>query len=465
MRSSMLPTLALAILVLAAGAFGTWYMLAFDEEPARGPALDVAAEEKPAAELAPRADQPVDRPVTLPKEEPVKTETPAPSPKVGDVEKPTVAPAGEVRPGTRALPEGMDPEKMKEAMAKLEEELKNGRIRLGGDGEDFENIFNGPKVDFTATISGTVADTNGVPVAGAGVYGEFSETLEQGDGENRRVSIAIARSGEADRGKPLATTDAAGNFTATINRQVSEKLSVSVRLTAGAEGFGDSKSQRVALKNGDTKEGIKLVLRGAGSVSGRVVDSSGRGVEGVKVTIGGGEGFVVMGEGDMEMPERGSTKSATTDASGGFVVTGLPEGRYKPRLRATGWRQVSGPTEVTVKTGVDTKCPADFVMAAAAAVKVKVIGPEGKPVQGYASVRFKDGTNLLKTMAGGLNAEGALSLNDTPTGSLTVEIRVHGFKPQTVNATIVDGQVCDLGTVTVELGGDDEDMGVYFPGD
>jgi len=469
MRSSALPTLALAILMLAAGAFGTWYMLAHEPESPRAPSVAVEdikpVVEKPEA----KPDTPIDRAKDTSADTPIAPQPENPAPKPVGTDRP--APADVAPANPRGLPDkDLNPEQLKEALKKLEDDLKAGRMRLPPmvEGDDFENVFNGPKVAFAATVSGTVTDTTGAPIPGASVYGEFSETLEQGDGNNRRVSIAIARSSESDRGTPLATTDASGSFTAQINRQVPEKVSVSISLSAGAESFADSKSQRVALKNGDTKDGIKLVLRGAGSVTGRVVDGSGRGVEGVKVTIGSNDsGFVIMGsDGEGEMPGRGASKSAVTDGSGNFTVTGLAEGRYKPRLRATGWRQVSGPTEVTVKPSVETRCAADFVMAAAAGVKIKVIGPEGKPVQGFASVRFKEGNTQVKSMSSMVGSEGLISLNDTPVGTFTVEVRVHGFKPQTVNATIVDGQVADLGSITVEVATEtDEDEGIYFPGD
>lgn len=468
MRSSAPPTLALAVLLLAAGAFGTWYMLATQDSPARGPSI-AAEESRPDADKpAPLEDTPMDRagetPVVPHTDKPV-----APKPATTETSAETAPKAGTAKPGTNPKTEPTLDDLKAEA-EKLAERLRNGELpgRLEGGPPELDDLFGGPQVDFTATISGTVLDTVGAPVAGASVYAEYSEALEQGDGNNRRVSIAIARSGDGNRGTPMATTDAAGNFSATINRKISEKVSLSVSLSAAAENYADSKSQRIALKNGDTKDGIKLTLRGAGSVSGRVVDASGRGVEGVKVTIGSGDGsFVIMGDdGETDMPGRGASKSATTDAAGNFSVTSLAEGRYKPRLRATGWRQVSGPTEVTVKPGVDTKCPADFVMAAAAGVKIKVTGPDGKAVQGYASVRFKEGATNVKTMSSSVGADGVISLNDTPVGVFTVEVRVFGYKPQTVNATIIDGQVCDLGTITVEAGGDEgDDVGVIFPGD
>ncbi|MCL4731713.1 MAG: carboxypeptidase regulatory-like domain-containing protein, partial [Planctomycetes bacterium] len=400
MRSSPLPTLALAVLMLAAGSFGTWYMLTYHAEPSRTPPAPAASPEpEPASTVAARpglepvVDRPAEPPLQPARPGPALTEpavTPVPKPDA----KPEIRPAG---PDT-VRPALADEEKAKheEIRRKLEEELKRARERMPNlpelprldEVDELKDLLGGPQVDFTATLRGMVVDGAGAPVAGASIYADYSETLNRGDGEMRRVSIVIGRSGE-DAGTPIATTGPDGTFSAAVQRTAGEKSSVTANLTAKAEGYADSRVQRVPLRNGEEKEGIRLVLRGAGSVSGRVVDASGRGVEGIKVRFAG-DGTMSYGvvEG-VEFPDRGG-KEAVTDAAGAFQVTGLAEGRYRPRLSATGWRQVSGPTEVTVKAGAETRCAADFVVAASSAIRVTLQNAEGKPLQGFVSVRIKD---------------------------------------------------------------------------
>ncbi|MBX3474485.1 MAG: carboxypeptidase regulatory-like domain-containing protein [Planctomycetes bacterium] len=477
MRSSALPTLALALLMLAAGAFGTWFMLSQDAEAPRAPKDNPAAAAAEAPRPTPLPEAPMVR-ASEPAEATVSPDgaNPAKAVTEGPVAKPELKPQpGRVtlpaRPdGTQPMPEL--PEEMRKKLAELEGKLKEGGIRLPNpDGmEDWADPFGGNKVDFSATVRGTVVDTAGAPIAGAKVYAEYSETIESGDGENRRVAIAIMRSSDGDnpKGTPIATTDAAGSFEAVIQRKLGERASLTASLTASAEGFANSKASRIALKNGETKEGVKLSVRGAGSISGRVVDAGGRGIEGVKVTLGTNDGsFAMMGDEEIDLTGRSSTE-AVTDSGGNFTATGLAEGRYKPRLRAAGWRQVSGPTEVTVKAGVDTRCPADFVVAAAAALKMTFVDAAGKPVRGWVSLRFKDGETQVKNMSGSINAEGAASFNDPPVGTFTVQVRVMGYAPHTVAVTVVEGQVFDMGTLTLQPSANESDEippDVIFPGD
>jgi len=474
MRSSALPTLALAILMLAAGSFGTWYFLSQQEPSPRAP---IAAEKDPAkAEApAPTADPTTDKPlVRSPYETPAAPakETPL-APKAGPT-TPTAKPEGgkvEATPGS--TPEHQPtPEELADLARKLQDKLGEGRIALPGaqgEGKALQDILNGPKVEFVANISGTVTDAGGSPVAGARIHGSFSEEISSsGDGRQVRMALAIGDGG-MNKGAPLATTGADGSFSAEIRRQVAEGANLGIRLTAAADDFGDSKSERVVLKNGDTKDGIKLALRGAGSVAGKVVDGTGRGVQGVKVTLGSGEGgFVIMDGGDM--PEMGgSGQSGTSDVDGTFTIKGVPEGRYKPRLRATGWRQISGPTEVTVKAGTENRFPADFVVAAAAGLKARLVDAQGAPIHSFASVEFKEGDKVVKRMNANLGADGALALNDVPLGALVVVIKLYGFGPVTTNTTLADGQVTDLGSLTAEKtpGGEGEDDGIdiIMPGD
>lgn len=327
--------------------------------------------------------------------------------------------------------------------------------------EEIEEMFKGKQVDFNASVAGQVFDAGGVPVAGATVYASYSEDYTAND--NGRTVRFVTASGDSDRGQPIATTDGSGNFTADIKRKISEKASLRVSLVAGADTYADSKENSVTLKNGDKKEGVKLELRGAGGVTGRVVTAGGMGVEGVTIGLnpvsGGGFGDTMY----FDMGGKGKY-SATTDVGGNFTIEGIPEGRYKFKLSGSGYRQVSGPTEVDVKTGLVTNASTDFQVAVTSSMGAAFVDAEGKPVRGWATIKFSDDSGkLIKQLQGSISKEGTFEQNDPPAGSFDVEIRVWGYKPYKVRATLLEGQRYDFGSVTLEAE-EGVSEGVYFPG-
>jgi Carboxypeptidase regulatory-like domain len=64
----------------------------------------------------------------------------------------------------------------------------------------------------------------------------------------------------------------------------------------------------------------------AGSLAGRVVDSSGAAVPGASVTA--------------TVPERGFTRTVTTESDGGFRFAGLPAGTYDVTVKLVGFKTV-----------------------------------------------------------------------------------------------------------------------------
>ena len=459
MRSSTLLAGLFALLIVAGVSFGAGYYMAKDSgnEPRDSKpiaALD-AATEQPDDEGdpldSPERDtpEPEDKPDVLPDVTPKPDSTPGPTPEnPGDVEATT--PNESSDPST--IPSAELPAEVKDALGDVNnlKDLAN-RLKDAGleDPENFENIFNGPKVDFTATIGGQALDALGVPVAGASVHANFSENYSSDEG-GRSVRLVMAV-GE-DKGSVVATTDGGGYWTATINRKVSEKASLNVSLVASADGYADSEKKTVTLKNEDNKEGIKLTLRGAGSVSGRVVNAHGMGVEGVTVSLRtGGNGFFGGDEIEIDFGGSGGKHSAVTDGAGEFLIEGVPEGRYKFKLSGTGYRQISGPTEIDVKSGQSHRAPADFQVAVTGSLVAKFTDLEGNPVRGWATLTIKDGDGkVVKRLSGSINEEGVFEKNDPAVGNYDVEIRVYGYKTQTVQANFLEGQRYDFGTLVLE---------------
>ncbi len=452
MRSSGL-IFGLLLMVLACGlSFGAGYFIARQDVPPPVPQIETAEltphEPQPGRDKVvlplvnqPAANQPegtgnlkpatgpaTDKPAGQPSDKPDQ-----PPVEAGTTPAGTTTPAGDAKAAAEAA----------EAIKALERKLKELE---GRDLFDPEAMLNGPKVDFTATITGTVTDTAGQNIAGAGIYGDFSENYG-GGGSVMRVSIG----GEGqDSGQLLTTTDSGGSFRIDINRKVNEKAGLHVDLVAKSQGYADSKTIGVSLKNGDTKEGIKLALRQAGSVAGRVVDQSGSGVSGLQVSLSGGTQLGDLGL-EIEMGGAGSKLSATTDGAGEYRIENVPEGDYRLKLRGAGYREVSGPAQIKVKPGSETRAPADFVVTITCSVRLVVLDASGQPLRAWLTLNFKDAEGKsVKKLNGMTDAEGNFSANEPPVGNFSVEVTAWGFTPQSLPANVMEGLVCDLGRLALQ---------------
>lgn len=465
MKNSTLFAMFLLVLIASAGSFAGGYFVGKGESPATtiAPPPIADATDKPLDHTAPLQGKPEPVPAPPPVEQPLpKPETDQPNAgtqpaNAGSGSQPDAATAG-LTPAKPKTANGVP-----DAAGETPVPAVPGARILPGAGE-FEEMFNGPKVEVKASISGTVVDPRGVPVAGARVHAEFGETFTSDEGGDSMRLVMRSSSSEGDDGQLIATTDAAGFFRADISRQVPEKASLQVTLTASADGFARSQRSRHNIRNGDNKENIKLAVRGSGGVSGRVVDGNGTGVSGVNVSLramGGDSGGIEIEMGDFG----GGQYSAVTDGAGEFTIKSVPEGRYRFRLRSMGVRQTSGPTEIDVAEGQDARASADFVVAATASIRVTFIDAQGQPVQGWATLVLKDGDKTVKRLQGPVSAKGVFEANDPPAGSFSVEVTVWGFKKTSVTATFTEGQLTDLGTLTLEPDTEGHTGGILIPGD
>jgi protocatechuate 3,4-dioxygenase beta subunit len=479
MRGSTLLAGLLALLIVGGACFGAGYFVAKEQIEgghsstpvvAKGDDLDQPALDDSAPLQAPmlnndagteKSDNNEHTPEVAPKadiEPEVKDDTGTES-ESGPAS--TEGVSAESNPGKPA--ESKEETEAKKVGKALDEAMKKlGKIKEMKP-EDVEELFNGKKIDFSASIAGQVFDQGGVPVANAKVYASYSEDYSSDEGG--RTLRFVTTSGGGNKGQAIATTDGGGYFNADIKRKVSEKARLRVALTAGADGYADSEKNKVTLKNGDKKEGIKLILRGAGAVTGRVVDANGAGIEGVTVGLNPAGGNSWGGD-TMVLNFGGSSKySAKTDVGGNFTIEGIPEGRYKFKLSGSGYRQVAGPTEIDVKSGQTTNASADFQVAITASVSVKLLDAEGNPLRGWATLKFSDDSGkVIKRMQGSIKKSGVFEQNDPPAGSYNVEIKVWGYKPQTVRANLLEGQRYDFGSLNFEKDEKAGSDGIYFPG-
>lgn len=216
-------------------------------------------------------------------------------------------------------------------------------------------------------LAGRVVDPQGRPVAGADVVLEPS------------FAPMVFRDGAPSR--PEARTDADGGFELTLASPTGGTLKV------GADGFAPFERDVPAPVPGVVTELEPLVLALGAEVSGRVVDSSGRPVEGVAVHLGRAEGdmprFSVGALFGLDAP------LATTAADGAFHVRRLPLGPF--RLDFTSQRHPTRAVEGQTDDVAPRMVGLVVELADGAAIEGRVLGlPAGR-----------EGVSVIASRAGG----------------------------------------------------------------
>ena len=451
MRVPLFATLLFSLLTCAAGAAGMYVYLNHEYE-LRGNSRREAPTERELAD----ADGGVKaghfnrddagsldtgnaskKDVALPKSE-AKPEEPKPASTTENGTKASPGPNME-KPaaGAENLPEQARAEAAKKEADKIKKELED----LGD--LDLEDML-AKRVDFSVNLSGSVTDSKGNPVAGADVYADINERLGS---ESNVMMVNFNESGDK-----FATTDGSGNFSGTLNGHAGEKSQVTLVLRAKAKGYAESKKVNVEAKNGDTKTDIKLMLQGAGSVRGRVIDQSGLGVAGVTVSLTSQRGNNGMEFGGEIVALGGPGKNAAiTDSTGAYLIEEVAEGSYAIALRAPGFREKSGPRNVDVKPDTVSQLDSDFVLAATTCLRAKLIGAEGKALSGWATVELTlasgGGVQCLNAAVG---QDGTLVINDPPVGDFNVVVKLWGyFDSASTFCVFTQDQTSDIGTLTL----------------
>lgn len=269
-----------------------------------------------------------------------------------------------------------------------------------------------------AMIAGVVVDGGGAPVASA------------------RVRVGVAGAGFASAGPRQVFSDDQGAWTVKgLPRRELEAVALS--------DAGSSATVPVDASAGDVA-GVKLVVDQTGEIAGIVVDSAGEPIEGIQVQAG--PDFRQGGGGDMSQWRLRGPSQELTDAGGQFRLTGLAPGSYRIRAtRGQGGRQFGpSPDAVTAKTG-DTN------------VKIVVKTPGG--VTG--KVAFADGTappaftvSVAFDQRPFATKDGSFTIDDlVPSDDeLDVQIKGTGFAPRTIKTKVKEGEIADLGTITVQKG-------------
>lgn len=152
-----------------------------------------------------------------------------------------------------------------------------------------------------ATIEGTILDPDGQPVAEAKVqqrkdYGDFTRSAE------------------------AAVSDAKGVYTIS-------NVPRTATLSAEKEGYATSEQLELTLSPGEVRTGVDISLRPGFSISGRVVDTTGKPVPAVSMHVTG---------------QRNTSSQARTETDGKFEAKDLPEGTYTIYVFHTPQKTVEG---------------------------------------------------------------------------------------------------------------------------
>lgn len=451
MRVSLPAALLFSLLTFAAGA-GSMYVYLSHPGDANRPARReaAAAEQESARPYLKTASVSDDRSTQAPHAndqnsegastaEPTKQPPSDVSAKASDERKPDAASA--TPPDQPAGPSKTSDEALKEAAVKAATEAAKKEIENLGDLGLDELLAK--RVDFNVEVSGTVVDSRGNPVPGADVFADINERL----GDRGAMMVTFN-----DLGDKIATTDNGGAFTATVKAKVGEKSQVTLILRARAKGYAESKRLSVDAKSGDSKTGLRLVLPGAGSVRGRVIDQQGSAIAGVTVSLSPQRGSgVTYGE---EVILGGQAKNAgVTDASGSYEIVDMAEGSYSLNLRAPGWREKSGPRVVDVKPDQVSQVETDFVLVPTTCLRARLCDADGKPISGWATVELTPASGgsvqRLNAMVG---EDGLLAVNEPPIGEYNVTVKLWGYLDSAQHfAVLTQDQTTDLGVLTLAV--------------
>jgi RNA polymerase sigma-70 factor (ECF subfamily) len=202
-------------------------------------------------------------------------------------------------------------------------------------------------------VAGIVRDGSGAPVAGARIWLTcFTQPW-----------CAMAQ---------VTESDAHGAFTV---RAAPKEQSL------GATAPGKAPSQLVDLETCDVKQSpvhIELVLDAiGGAMTGRVVDEQGNGVAGARIAVGQNGRLVDHGV-DGRMQERWAPRQAVTDATGAYVLDGMPPGKHPVEVWAAAFPFWHGDTSITA--GEATRL--DVTLLRPVTVRGVVTGADGAPLAG-----------------------------------------------------------------------------------
>lgn len=186
-----------------------------------------------------------------------------------------------------------------------------------------------PSAPPTGTLSGKVADADsGNAIAEARVQYVLKTTASQNEGPQ----------GRSRRHAGMAKTDDSGAYS------VDKLLEGTYSLTVGAKGYVPQTKDDVTITAGQTAtENFALTKVQTGTVSGTVKD------EATGEPIAGARVILLPTSPHLGLGPWGDNK-ATSDESGSFTISDVPEGTYRALVQAPGYR-LTTQKDVEVKAG------------------------------------------------------------------------------------------------------------------
>lgn len=212
------------------------------------------------------------------------------------------------------------------------------------------------------------------------------------------------------------------------------------------DGFVSVAPQRVTLRAGETRQGVRLELARGARITGTVRDAGGQAMVGIPVTAYGKDGR--------------SAAKALSDNKGAFVLKGLSAGPYaieaRPRDRASFQRRV------TVTPGDEQTI--ELRAEPSGSLLVEVVDAEGQPIEGaqprvidelgrthtpnFAALRAEGRMPDPIQRALTTGADGKVQRHHLPPGRYTIDVYMRGYKVSGKPPTI---QVTGGGTAQVKV--------------
>lgn len=295
-----------------------------------------------------------------------------------------------------------------------------------------------PQIEFVVDLSGTVVDAQGDPVPNAKVHLDAVE---------RRIGSAPPRFRNKLYMYSLAIkADELGVWRTVVKEIVGETSGLEIGVIATAPEYANSKIAVVRPKNNENRTGIELVMRGHGSLSGRVLDQNGVGVSGITVEID-----KVGGRAARQFSFLGPEHSTVTDSSGRYEFMKLIEGMYDFSLSEKGIRVRSAPGQVTIRTGEECTQGTDCIVTKVHVLRFRPTS-EGESITGFFSICFLDSQgNVISTISDYLLFRAKIVvLNEPPVGTVKIALSLSGYRDKEVNCTIGENESVDLGEIKLE---------------
>ena len=248
------------------------------------------------------------------------------------------------------------------------------------------------QVDRGTTIHGKVSTIDGEPIADASVSIYLTEEMFLE--ENQRASVSVR-------------TDEDGEFHSGPVRSGTAEIVVQ------ATGYPRWVSDDLVLHDGKTLDGVEIVLAEPSEVSGRIVDTAGRPIEGVQVSFFSAQ----------RPPERSRAES---DAEGWFVAPTLSTGReYRWSASHPDFRDLRGdPFVLHVDVDLGT-----IELEAGLTLPGRVVTPTAQPLSSATVVleRRLEGHWTTEGERTVVDVDGTFAFSGLPAGEFRVAVKARGW--------------------------------------